>query len=103
MRRDSKPEIQVPRKASFAVEASNDKATGWIVRLSVVGAELESLQPPEPGSAVVVWAELIAGEGPVAMSGRVQWAWPTGFAVQFGRLGAREINAILRTARRPAA
>ncbi len=103
MRRDSKPEIDVPRKARFAAPEGADAATGWIVGLSVVGAEIESLQPPAPGSAIVVWAELVPGGGQVELRGRVQWATGTRFAVQFGALGVRETSVIVRASRRPAA
>ena len=102
MRRDSKPEIEVPKKASFAVPGA-DRATGWIVRLSMVGVEVESLQAPPIGSEVTCWAELVPGEGEVAMRGRVQWATIARFAVQFGPLGARETHAIVRATRGSAA
>jgi len=101
-RRDSKPEIEVPKKASFAIDLG-DRATGWIVRLSVVGVEVESLQPPPIGGHIVVWAELVAGEGELAIRGRVQWSTATRFGVQFGPLGVRETYAILRAAGRSSA
>jgi len=100
VRRDSKPEIAVPRKASFALDPNGDRVAGWIVRLSIVGVEVESLQPPAVGTEVVLWAELIDGEGEVAMRGRVQSATSTGFALQFGPLSARDTNIIVRAARR---
>jgi hypothetical protein len=103
VRRDSKPEIAVPRKASFAVGPASDRVAGWVVRLSIVGVEIESLQPPAIGSEVVVWSELVEGEGEVVMRGRVQWATTTGFAVQFGPLGARDTNIIVRATRRSVA
>jgi PilZ domain len=102
-RRDSKPEIEVPRKAMFAPQGELDRATGWVVKLSVVGMEIESLQPPPVTSEVDVWTELVSGEGELALRGRVQWATATRFAVQFGPLGVRETNAIVRSTRRPAA
>jgi hypothetical protein len=102
VRRDSKPEIDVPRKASFVVSADGDTVRGWIVGLSIVGVEIESLQPPSVGSDVVVRAELLEGEGEVTLRGRVQWATPGRFAVQFGPLGARDTNIIVRAARRSA-
>jgi hypothetical protein len=101
-RRESKPEIEVPRKATFAL-ADGDRATGWIVRLSVVGIELESLHAPPVGADVVVRAELFEGEGELAMSGRVQWSTATRFGVQFGPLGVKETNAIVRSSRPSAA
>jgi hypothetical protein len=100
VRRESKPEIAIPRRASFALDPGGDSAAGWIVRLSIVGMEIESLQPPAVGSAVVVRAQLLEGEGEVAMRGRVQWATSTRFAVQFGPLGARETNIVVRAAGR---
>ena len=100
-RRDSKPEIEVPRKASFGTDP-RDRSTGWIVRLSVAGAEVESLQPPVVGADVVVWAELVPGEGELSLRGRVQWASVARFAVQFGPLGIKETSAIVRSTRRAA-
>jgi hypothetical protein len=103
-RRDSKPEIEVPRKASFAAtDESSERAAGWIVRLSIVGVEVESLQPPAIGSEVVVWTVLLDGEGELALRGRVQWATATRFAVQFGPLGAKDTHAIVRAGRSSAA
>jgi hypothetical protein len=51
----------------------------------------------------VVRAELFAGEGELAMSGRVQWSTATRFGVQFGPLGVKETNAIVRSSRPSAA
>jgi Tfp pilus assembly protein PilZ len=102
MRRESKPEIEVPRRASFCLK-DGDPATAWIVRLSMVGLELESLQPPHAGAEIVVRAELVDGEGELSLPGRVQWATPVRFGVQFGPLGVRETRAIVRVSRRPAA
>jgi hypothetical protein len=99
VRRESKPEVQVPKKVAFSPGETGDRATGWIVRLSIVGAEIESLQPPATGAQVVVWAKLAVGEDEVALRGRVQWATQTKFAVQFGPLGAREANAVVRASR----
>lgn len=99
MRRDSKPEIDVPRKASFVLSSNGDSMRGWIVRLSIVGVEIESLQSPSIGSDVIIRAELLEGEGEVTLRGRVQWATPTRFAVQFGPLGARDTNMIVRATR----
>jgi hypothetical protein len=103
VRRDSKPEIEVPRKARFAVADGADAATGWVVGLSMVGAQIESLQPPALGCDVVLWVELVPGGGPIELRGRVQWATATRFAVQFGALGAREASAIVRASSRSAA
>jgi hypothetical protein len=101
-RRESKPEIEIPRRASFVVDGG-DPAAAWIVRLSVVGAELESLQPPPAGAEIVVQAEVVEGEGGLSLRGRVQWANAVRFGVQFGPLGARETHAIVRASRPPAA
>jgi len=103
VRRDSKPDIDVPRKARFSATDGADAATGWIVGLSVAGAEIESLQPPAPGGEIVLWVELVPGGGQVELRGRVQWSTASRFAVQFGTLGARETNAVVRASRRPAA
>ncbi|MGH7293722.1 MAG: PilZ domain-containing protein [Polyangiaceae bacterium] len=102
-RRDSKPEIEVPRKVTFSPGDGADRATGWIVKLSVVGVEVESLQPPPAASEVRVWTELVDGEGELSVSGRVQWATASRFGVLFGPLGARETHVIVRATRRPAA
>lgn len=100
-RRESKPEIAIPRRASFSA-MGGDPAAAWIVRLSMVGVELESLQPPLAGAEVVVRAELVDGEGKLSLPGRVQWATAVRFGVQFGPLGPRETRAVLRAGRRPA-
>ena len=97
-RRESKPEIPIPKKVTFAGSSGGIPATGWIVRLSIVGVEIESLQPPPVGSVAFVRGELIAGEGDLVLRGRVQWTTAKRFAIQFGPLGARETNAILRAA-----
>src|SRR5260370_258438 len=98
VRRDSKPEIEVPRQVSFV--AGDDHASGSIVRLSIAGVEIESLQPPGEGCEIVLRAELVEGEGEVVVRGRVQWSRPDRFAVHFGLLGARETRAIVCAARR---
>lgn len=98
MRRDSKPEIEVPKPVSFGV--GDDHATGSIVRLSIAGVEIESGEPPAEGFDIVLRAELVDGEGEVALRGRVQWSKPDRFAVRFGLLGVRETSAIVRAARR---
>jgi hypothetical protein len=100
--RQSKPEIEVPRKASFAV-GGTDRSTAWIVRLSLVGAELESLLPPEAGSGIVLWTKLADADGELELRGRVQWARGPRFGVQFGPLGVRETHAIVRLGRGRAA
>src|SRR3974390_699139 len=79
VRRESKPEIEVPRKVAFAARESDAAAAGWIVRLSVAGAQVESLQPPAEGSDVLLCADLFDGEEPVTLHGKVQWATPTLF------------------------
>jgi hypothetical protein len=98
VRRDSKPEIEVPRQVSFG--GDDVLATGSIVRLSVAGVEIESQQPPGEGRELVLRTELVEGEGEIALGGRVQWSKPGRFAVRFGLLSARETNAVVRAARR---
>jgi hypothetical protein len=88
-----------PIGAIFAIELG-DRAAGNIVRLSAVDAEIESPWPPPVGRRIVVWAELISGEGEVAMRGRVDWSTQTRFGVALGPLGSRETYAILRAAHR---
>jgi len=94
--RHSKPEILFPKKTSFAVSAEGSRHSGWIVRLSVVGAEIETLQPAPAGADVVLWTELSREEGQITLHGRVQWTTAARFAVQFGPLGVRETRAIVR-------
>jgi hypothetical protein len=102
MQRESKTEVESPKKATFTLGDGHRNA-GWIVRLSVAGVEIEAPDPPPLGAEIVVWAELIAGEGPLELRGRVQWSSAMRFSVQFGPLGVKETNAIVRVARRPAA
>jgi hypothetical protein len=101
-RRESKPQIDVPKKASFAPD-NGDAATGWIVRLSISGLEVESLNPPAVGADVVVRARLLEDQEEMTMRGRVQWASATRFGVQFAPMGARDTHAILRATRCSAA
>lgn len=98
MRRDSKPEIEVPRQVSFV--AGDELATGSIVRLSIAGVEVEAEQSVGEGREVELRTELVDGEGEIALRGRVQWSKPGRFAVRFGLLSARATNAVVRAARR---
>jgi hypothetical protein len=102
-RRDSKPEIAVPRKVTYAQTPGDERATGWIVKLSVVGVEVESLQVPPAGSDLIVWARFADGGEEFVLRGRVQWSVATKFAVQFGPLGAKETHAIVAASGRSAA
>lgn len=88
-----------PMGAIFAVELG-DRAAGNIVRLAAFDAEIESPWPPPVGRGIVIWAELISGEGEVAIRGRVDWSMGTRFGVVLGPLGPRETYAILRAAHR---
>jgi hypothetical protein len=96
LRRESKPEIEVPRPVSFSSRAGNEPSSGWIVRLSVAGVEIETLSPPPAGREVSLRAVLVDGEGEVELHGRVQWSQAARFAVQFGSLGARATRAIVQ-------
>lgn len=100
--RDSKPAIEVPRKAMFTI-GDGQRRSGWIVRLSVVGLVLEAPEPPPLDAQVLIVTELWDGEGDVVLRGRVQWSSTMRFAVQLGPLGARETSAIVRFSRRSAA
>lgn len=88
-----------PIGAMFAIDLG-DRAFGNIVRLSTIGVEIESPWPPKVGSRVVIWAELVEGEGEIAMRARVDWSTPTRFGVLLGPLGPRESYAIIRAAHR---
>jgi hypothetical protein len=100
VRRDSKPEIEVPKPVSFATGVGDEPSSGYIVRLSVAGVEIESLTPPPAGREVSLKAVLVDGEGEVALQGRVQWSQPARFAVQFGSLGARATRAVVHASQR---
>jgi hypothetical protein len=71
---------------------------GWIVRLSVVGIDVETLQPPAAGSILDLVVELREGQ-PMACRARVQWSKARGFGAQFTLLGARETHAIIEAMR----
>jgi hypothetical protein len=86
----------VPQFVSFAPRGTDDRSAGWIVRLSIVGADVESLAPPAVGSEIDLFAKLTEDE--VVLRGRVQWATGGQFGVQFGLLGVRETRAIVETA-----
>ena len=61
VRRESKPEIEVPRQVTFALGAGDEPATGSIVRLSVVGVEIVTLSAPAVGREVLLRAVLVDG------------------------------------------
>jgi hypothetical protein len=90
------------RSATFAIDFGK-RVPGSILRLSLVGAEIEAMQVPPVDARVVVWVELVKGEGKVGIRGRVQWTAATRFGVLFGPLGARETYALIRAARGPKA
>lgn len=96
MRRPSRPEILVPQRVAISAPGADASSIGWIVRISIVGADIEAPTPPPIGSRVDLFAELQDGE--VVLPGRVQWSTPGQFGVQFGPLGARETHAIVETA-----
>lgn len=96
MRRASRPEILVPQHVAFAPAGTGDRTAGWIVRLSIVGADIEAITPPPIGTELHLFARL--QDEDVVLRGRVQWAAGHQFGVQFGPLGVRETHAILETA-----
>jgi hypothetical protein len=108
VRRESKPEIEVPRQVTFALGVGDEPAVGSIVRLSVAGVEVVAMSAPAIGREVLLRTVLVDGEGEVVLHGRVQWSQPgeSGtpgrFAVQFGSLGARATNAIVQASQRVA-
>jgi hypothetical protein len=95
-RRESKPEIAVPKLVYFYDGSVREPRVGWAVRLSMVGVDIESYEGPPPGTDVGIWTELVEGEGMLLFRGRVQWASEHRFGVQFGLLGAREAHTIVR-------
>jgi hypothetical protein len=97
-RRESKPEIAVPKLVHVYDGSVRDPRVGWIVRLSIAGVDIESYDGPSIGADVALWAELIEGEGMMQFRGRVQWVTPNRFGVQFGLLGAQEAHAVVRAA-----
>jgi hypothetical protein len=96
MRRPSRPEILVPQRVAISTPDGDDSAVGWIVRISIVGADIEAQEAPPIGSRVDLFAEFRDAE--IVLPGRVQWSTPGQFGVQFGALGVRETHAILETA-----
>jgi len=96
MRRQSRPEILVPQRVTISTADGTGRVDGWIVRISIVGADIDAPEPPPAGSLI----ELFAGlqDGDVRVAGRVQWSAAGQFGVQFGALGVRETHAILETA-----
>jgi hypothetical protein len=95
MKRPSRPEILVPQRVTFSMPGGEHRI-GWIVRISIVGADIESLEPLPIGCETDVFATL--HDTDVVLHGRVQCSARTRFGVQFGPLGARETHAILEAA-----
>jgi hypothetical protein len=97
-RRESKPEIAVPKLVYVYDGSVRDPRVGWIVRLSIAGVDIESHGGPPLGADVAIWTELVEGEGMLQFRGRVQWVTSSRFGVQFGLLGAQEAHAVVRAA-----
>ncbi|MGD0528820.1 MAG: hypothetical protein ABSE49_27025 [Polyangiaceae bacterium] len=95
-RRPSRPEILIPQRVTFSAPGSDRQTIGWIVRISIVGADIESLEPLPFGSEVDLVARF--QDADVVLPGRVQCSSATQFGIQFGPLGARETHAILEAA-----
>jgi hypothetical protein len=95
-RRESKPEIAVPKLVYVYDGSVRDPRVGWIVRLSIAGVDIESYEGPSQGADVALWTELVEGEGVMQFRGRVQWVTTNRFGVQFGLLGAQEAHAVVR-------
>jgi hypothetical protein len=94
----SEHEIVVPRRVMFGTSSAEVCATGWIVRLSIESAQIESARPPAPGTDVILSAHLVDGDGPVTIPGRVQWATATRFSVELGPLDPRVAEVVVSAA-----
>jgi hypothetical protein len=96
-RQPSKPSIPNPRRVTFST-AGGAPHVGWIVRLSVVGVDIQTLEPPAAGETLEMLLELREGE-PMRCAARVQWTKVDAFGAQFTLLGARETHAIVEAMR----
>ena len=70
----------------------------WVVRHSVVGVDIQTLEPPPAGATVEMVLELREGERMRCLA-RVQWSKVDAFGAQFTLLGARETHAIVEAMR----
>jgi hypothetical protein len=97
---ERKPTVDATREVSFVRAGSEERSHGSIVRLSLAGLVIQSPCPPPEGCDVELTAELLAGEGPVTLGGRVRWSQPGKFSVRFGPLGVRETGIVLKASGR---
>jgi hypothetical protein len=96
----SKPEIPVPVRVSFEVEGAAGPVNGWIARLSVAGADIETFHLVPIGSEIALHAALDPESSEVlTFKGRVRWAAGTRMGVQFSELGAKETHTIIQAMR----
>jgi hypothetical protein len=96
-RRPSKPELCVPMHAAIECLASGEVVSSWIVRMSVAGVDLETLQPFGVGREVMVRVKFAPGS--FALPGVVRASAAASMTVQFGLLGVHETRAVLEVVR----
>jgi hypothetical protein len=103
-RYSSKAEIAAPICVSLEVEGESQPATGWIVRMSVAGVDIETLHTPAVGSKVAFHAALDPESPEIhEFTGRVQWVTGARVGIQFAELGAKQTYAIVEATRGAAA
>jgi hypothetical protein len=96
----SKPDIPMPVRVSLEVEGEPAPLTGWIVRLSLVGVDIETLHAPAVGSRVLFYAAFDPRSDEVhPFAGRVQWVVGARMGIHFAELGAKETHAIMQAMR----
>ncbi|MCH2108189.1 MAG: PilZ domain-containing protein [Polyangiaceae bacterium] len=89
-----------PREEGNASETVSGKTvSGKTVDISVGGLFVESPEPLEIGTQVVVSLSL-PGVDSAKLPGFVRWVKPNGWGIQFGLLGVRETHAIGKVVRR---
>jgi hypothetical protein len=96
----SKPDIPMPVQVSLEVEGETEPVTGWIARLSLVGVDIETVNPPPVGRRVSFLTALDPTSSEIlGFDGRIQWVSGTRVGVQFAPLGAKETRAIMQAMR----
>jgi hypothetical protein len=97
-RADKRAHTRAPVEIPVSCERPDAAPVSGIARdIGVGGVFIESTEPVQFGTAVVVVGRLPGTSHDARLPGIVRWSKSNGFGVQFGLLGAQETYAILAT------